>query len=111
MRHNMTERRRENLLIKRQASLAFRVGRVVESSTRLALLKARSALSLTEIADKMGVTQSFLSHVISKRRGTAWIKVALAQLADVPYSEFWGEAGPTLTERDKIKLTEKGFSK
>ena len=70
---------------------------------RLFLLKQKFK-TLDKIAEIMNISSSYISHILSERRNTLWIRFALAVLADVDYSDFWGSEPPKLDRAAMKKL-------
>ncbi len=64
---------------------------------------------ITTLTRRLSITRSYFSHLMSGRRKTAWLRVALAQLALVPYLDFWGCGQPELSAADVEKLRQRGL--
>jgi len=63
------------------------------------------------LADRLNVSPSMISHILSGRRRTLWLRVAIASLIGNDYADFWGEPQPELTLCDTIKLRNVGIGK
>lgn len=51
-------------------------------------------LTAAEIARRIDITPTGVSHVIHGRRKSRWIREAIALALDMPYSVLWGESWP-----------------
>lgn len=68
-----------------------------------------AGFSQNKLSQYLNISVPMVSLVIANKRNTRWIRHALAQLAGVSYSDFWGCEQPELSEADVEKLRARGL--